>query len=266
MHMKLLRRSLQILSRYDRSRSIYFLKGRSMKKYIAVIFSLLFSLTSDIQLAKAQQPAFQDDELTPELFSLILKDEWSYLREATDQLIKETGNRDEFETTSEFHVRAAKARQTFLEKLNTHIKDNKLEKRIFGVWFKATLVHYDADAGIYSLQSPTRVEAPYEIPTTVCIIPKNIHVGLSDSIQGGYRQSSIYLKFDPDFKWKVARNDAVKAKGNESAMYFKIHFTINLMLDNSQNRGLIKIIPKDMLIMNQTDKFIYLKENIIQTE
>ncbi len=237
-----------------------------MKKNIAIIFSFLFLFTAAEQQVQAQQPAFQDDELTPELFSLILKDEWSYLREATDQLIKETGNRDEFETTSEFHVRAAKARQLFLEKLNAHIKDNKLEKRIFGVWFKAALVHYDADAGIYSLQSPTRIEAPYEIPTTVCIIPKNTYVGLSDSIQGGYRQSRIYLKFDPDFKWKVGRSDAVKAKGSESSMYFKVHFIINLTLDNSQNRGLIKIVPKDMLIMNQTDKFVYLKENIIQTE
>jgi hypothetical protein len=237
-----------------------------MKKNITVIFSVLVLLTGTVQLVKAQQPAFQDDELTPELFSLILKDEWTYLREATDQLIKETGNRDEFETTAEFHIRAAKSRKTFLEKLDGHIKENKLEKRVFGVWFKTTLVQYDADAGIYSLKSPTRVEAPYEIPTTVCVIPRNNYIGLSDSIQGGYRQSRIYLKFEPDFKWKVARNEAVKAKGNESAIYFKVHFVLSLSLDNTQNRGLINIIPKDIFIMNQTDKFVYLKENIVQTE
>jgi hypothetical protein len=237
-----------------------------MKKYITVMFSLLVLLTAMVQLAQAQQPAFQDDELTPELFSLILKDEWTYLREATDQLIKETGNRDEFETTSEFHARAAKARQTFMDKLNAHIKDVKLEKRIFGVWFKASLVQYDADAGVYSVKSPTRVEAPYEIPTTGCIIPKNPYVGLSDSIQGGYRESRIYLKFDPDFKWTVARNEAIKAKSSESAMYLKVHFILNLILDNSQNRGLLKIIPKDLTVMNQTNKFIYLKENITQSE
>ena len=237
-----------------------------MKKNITVIFSLLVLLTATVQLAEAQQPAFQDDELTPELFSLILKDEWTYLREATDQLIKETGNRDEFETTSEFHARASKARQTFMDKLNGHIKDAKLERRVFGVWFKATLVQYDADAGVYSVKSPTRVEAPYEIPTTGCIIPKNPYVGLSDSIQGGYRESRIYLKFDPDFKWTVARNEAIKAKSSESAMYLKVHFILNLILDNSQNRGLLKIIPKDLTVMNQTNKFIYLKENIAQSE
>jgi hypothetical protein len=237
-----------------------------MKKNITVIISLLVLLTATMQLAKAQQPAFQDDELTPELFSLILKDEWTYLREATDQLIKETGNRDEFETTSEFHARASKARQTFMEKLNAHIKDAKLERRVFGVWFKATLVQYDADAGVYSLKSPTRVEAPYEIPTTGCVIPKNPYVGLSDSIQGGYRESRIYLKFDPDFKWTVARNEAMKAKSTESVMYFKVHFILNLMLENSQNRGLLKIIPKDLTVMNQANKFIYLKETINQSE
>jgi hypothetical protein len=141
-----------------------------------------------------------------------------------------------------------------------------LEKRIFGVWFKASLVQYDADAGVYSVKSPTRVEAPYEIPTTGCIIPKNPYVGLSDSIQGGYRESRIYLKFDPDFKWTVARNEAIKAKSSESAMYLKVHFILNLILDNSQNRGLLKIIPKDLTVMNQTNKFIYLKENIAQSE
>jgi hypothetical protein len=237
-----------------------------MKKNITVIFSLLVLLTATVQLAQAQQPAFQDDELTPELFSLILKDEWTYLREATDQLIKETGNRDEFETTPEFHARAAKARQTFMDKLNAHIKDAKLERRVFGVWFKATLVQYDADAGVYSVKSPTRVEAPYEIPTIGCVIPKNLYVGLSDSIQGGYRESRIYLKFDPDFKWTVARNEAIKAKSDESVMYLKVHFVLNLMLDNSQNRGLLKIIPKDLTVMNQANKFIYFKENINQSE
>ncbi|MBN1397473.1 MAG: hypothetical protein JXA06_05510 [Bacteroidetes bacterium] len=237
-----------------------------MKKNITVVFSLLVLLTAAAQLAQAQQPAFQDDELTPELFSLILKDEWTYMREATDQLIQETGNRDEFETTAEFHVRAAKSRKTFMEKLNAHIKDTRLEKRTFGVWFKATLVRYDADAKIYSLQSPTKVEAPYEIPTAVCAIPKNNLVGISDSIKGGYRQSQIYLKFNPDFKWKVARNDAVKAKGSEKDIYFKVNFVINLSLDNAQNRGIIRIVPKELLIMNQLDKYIYHKQNIVRTE
>jgi len=51
-------------------------------------FSLLVYSQPMVQLAQAQQPAFQDDELTPELFSLILKDEWTYLREATDQLLQ----------------------------------------------------------------------------------------------------------------------------------------------------------------------------------
>jgi hypothetical protein len=58
----------------------------------------------------------------------------------------------------------------------------------------------------------------------------------------------------------------MKAKSNDSAMYLKVHFVLNLVLDNSQNRGLLKIVPKDMLVMNQANKFIYLKENINQSE
>jgi hypothetical protein len=134
------------------------------------------------------------------------------------------------------------------------------------VWFKTTLIKYDADAGVYAINSPTTVEAPYEIPTVNCIVPHNPTVGLSDSIQGGYRTSRVYLKFNPDFKWTVARNEAVKAKGAESSIYFKVHFVLQLTLDNSINRGLLKIVPTDMLIMNQENKFIFLKEVITQTE
>lgn len=237
-----------------------------MKKNIITLLSFLVLSTGAVQFLNAQQPAFQDDELTPELFSIILKDEWTFLRETTEQLIKETGNRDEFETTPEFHTRAAKARQTFMNKLNAHIRDSKLERRVFGVWIKAKLDKYDADNGIYSLKTETSIEAPYEIPSTGCIVPNNPYVGISDSIKGGYRISRVYLKFDPDFKWTVKRNDAVKAKGDEANVYFKVHFTLNLLLDNSMNRGLLKIEPKDIMIMNQANKFIYLKESISPVE
>ena len=237
-----------------------------MKKNLIIIVSTYLFLAVTVQIAKAQQPAYQDDELTSDMFSVILKDEWTYLRDATDQLNKETGNRGEFETTPEFHARAGKARQTFLNRLDGHIKEAKLERRVFGVWFKAALVSYDADAGIYSVKCKTRVDAPYEVPTVNCVVPDNPYVEIADTIQGGYRTSQIFTKFDPDFKWVVARNDAMNAKNNESNMFFKIHFVLNMTLDSSKNRGLLKIIPKDISVMNQTNKFIYWKEEVTTSE
>ncbi len=199
-------------------------------------------------VAEAQQPAYQDDDLSPESFTIILKDEWTYLRDAIDQLEKETGKRGEFETTPEFQARVAQARQTSLNKLNGHIKDTKLDRRVFGVWFKATLVSYDADAGIYSVKCTTTVEAPYEIPTVDCLVPPNQYIEMADSIQGGYRTSSIHFKFNPDFKWKVARNEAMAAKGNESNIFFKVHFVVNMTLENLPTKALLKLFRKDSLV------------------
>lgn len=210
--------------------------------------------------AGAQQPAtVQEEEVSPESFTTTLKDEWTYLRDGIEQLNKETAARGEFETTSEFQIRTAHARQSFIEKLNTHIKDAKLDRKIFGVWFNATLVSYNADAGVYSVQCPTTVEAPYDIPTVVCSIPPNSYVGLADSILGGYRTSKIYLKFDTVFKWTVARKEAMAAKEAERTIYFKVRFTLDMAQPSFTQQAVIKIIPKEILLMNQVNKLVYWK-------
>ena len=219
-----------------------------------------------VQFAEAQQPAYQDDDLTPELFTLILKDEWKYLQEATDQLDKETGNRGEFETTPEFQARAAQARQTAIDKFNGHIKEVKLDRRVLSVWFKAILASYDADVETYSVKCQTTIEAPYDIPTVECYVPPNQYLEMADSIQGGYRRSTIRFKFDPDFKWTVARNEAMVAKGNESNIFFRVNFVVNMTLENLPTKALLKIIPKSILLMNKANKHIFWKEEIGQVE
>lgn len=233
-----------------------------MKNNASILAFLFLFITTAVEFAGAQQPAYQDDDLMPDQFSSILKDEWEYLRNATDQLDKETGARGEFETTPEFHARAARARQTALEKLNAHIKENKLDKRIFGVWFKLNLQSYDADGGIYSVKCPTIVEAPYDIPTVVCATPSNQYIEMADSIRGGYRRASIHFKFDPDFKWKVARTEAMQAKSDSLNIYFKVHFVINMALENLPTKATLRIIPRSISIVNKATKLVYWKEGI----
>lgn len=233
-----------------------------MNKHIVFVISLFLFTIVYIQQVKAQQPAYQDDNLTPESFSVILKDEWSYLRDAMDQLNKDVEKRGEFETTPEFQARAAKARQIFLDKLNTRIKENKLDRRVFGVWFKASLVSYDADAAVYSVGCATTVEAPYDIPTVECFIPDNRYIEKADSIRGGYRTSSLRLKLNPDFKWKVSRSEAMTAKGSESNIFFKVNFVINARQDDFSTQALLKIIPKEIILMNQVNKYIFWKEEL----
>ena len=233
-----------------------------MKKKTSFIVFLISFLTGAAQFAAAQQPSYQDDDLSPESFSIILKDEWVYLRDATEQLEKETGLRGEFETTPEFQARSGQARKTFLAKLNAHIKEKKLDKRIFGVWFKAELISYDADGGMYTVKCNTTIPAPYDIPTVECIVPTNAYVGMTDSVKGGYRTPTIRLMFDPDFQWKAARNDAKAAKGSEANVFFKIHFMIDITQDSYSARARMRIVPKDIILMNKMNNTVFWKQDI----
>jgi hypothetical protein len=241
---------------------MFFSKGLNMKKNIVFSISLCSFITTAMLLAQVQQAVYQDEDTSPESFTILLKDEWAYLRDAVTQLKNETEQRGEFETTLEFQARVARSRDSLQSKLNIHLKDTKLDHRVFGLWLKATLVSYNADAEIYSVKCATTIEAPYSIPTVDCLVPSNPYIDLADSIQGGYRTSRIFMKFNPDFGWKVGRNEAQSAKGNQSNVFFKVHFIVNLMQEGSAIHGQLKIIPKDIALINRSNNYVYWKEEI----
>lgn len=233
-----------------------------MKKKIALFVSMCSFVLAGTLLAQVQQAVYQDEDTPSESFTVLLKDEWAYLRDAVAQLKTETEIRGEFETTLEFQARVAHSRDSLQNKLIAHLKDKKLDRRTFGVWLKATLISYNADAEIYSLKCASMIEAPYSIPAVDCIVPPNPFVDITDSIRGGYRTSSIFMKFNPDFEWKVARNEAQTAKGNQANIYFKIHFVVNLTQEGPTIHGQLKIIPKDIALLNRSNNFVYWKEEI----
>lgn len=233
-----------------------------MKKNIARFVTLGSFIATAMVTAQVQQPVYQDEETSAESFTILLKDEWSFLSDAVAQLKKETEKRDEFETTPEFEARVARSRDILQNKLNKHLKDTKLDRRVFGLWFKATLASYNADAEIYSVKCTTTVEAPYSIPAVDCLVPSNPYIGIEDSIRGGYRTSSIFMKFNPDFEWKVGRTEAQTAKGKQSSIFFKVHFVVNLMQEGSAIHGQLKIIPKDIALINRSNNYVYWKEEI----
>ena len=249
-------------SQHDRLCLMFSSKGLNMKKNIALFVALCSFIMTAMLVAQVQQAVYQDEDTPSESFTILLKDEWAYLRDAVAHLKNETETRGEFETTQEFQTRVARSRDSLQSKLNAHLKETKLDHRVFGLWFKATLVSYNADAEIYSLKCSTTVEAPYSIPTVDCFVPPNPFIDLADSIRGGYRTSSIFMKFNPDFKWKVGRNEARSAKGNESNVFFKVHFVVNLTQEGSAIHGLLKIIPKDIALINRSNNYVYWKEEI----
>jgi hypothetical protein len=226
-------------------------------KHVRFLFFLPLLLLCWTSGTRAQQQAtaYQNENMTPETFSEVLKTEWFFLRDELDKQNQNIGKRGEFETTAEFHDRIATLRKNFLSDLPRHTKT-------YGVWLKATLVSYDADAQEYSVTCPVTIEAPYNIPTVACVVPGNKYVELIDSTLNGYRTSKLHLKFDPDFKWKVERDQARKAKGEEANVYFKVHFMVELTQESFDKEASIHIIPKDILLADQVRKTAFWKEEI----
>ena len=228
-----------------------------------VLFVMLFScIATNFLFAQIQQAVYQDEDTSPETFTILLKDEWAYLRDAIAQLKNETENKGEFETTQEFQSRVARSHDSLENKLNVHLRETRLVSRVFGLWFKAELTSYNADAEVYSVKCPATIEAPYSIPSVDCLIPSNPYVDLADSIRGGYRTSTIFLKFNPYFDWKVGREEARLAKGNEANIFFKVHFMVSLVQEGSAIHGQLRIIPKDIVLMNRNSKFVHWKEEL----
>lgn len=212
-------------------------------------------------LAVAQQ-SVADDKLNPEQFTDILKTEWSYLRTETEAFLASSTARKEFETTPEFEDRVAKEKQEYLTKISKRLKDEKFETRTFGVLLKASLISYNADKREYSVACSVAVEAPYTIPTIQTYVPTNNFVRVQDTIVGGYRTSRIMLKFRPHFTWKVERPVAMEAKSNEGDLYFRVRSVIDITQANLKEQALLRVIPKEIQLVNAQKNTVYWREEI----
>ena len=233
-----------------------------MKKNIGLVVVLCCMLPAAFVMAQVQQAVYQDEDTPPESFTILLKDEWAYLRDAVDQLKLATENKGEFETTREFQTRVALSHDSLQRKLDKHLKETRLDRRVFGLWFKADLATYNADAELYPIKCTATIEAPYSIPAVDCVVPSNPYVDLADSIVGGYRTSSIFMKMSPYFEWKAGRKEAMDAKSNQGNLFFKVHFMVSLTQEGSTIHGQLKIIPKDIALMNRANNYVYWKEEM----
>jgi hypothetical protein len=232
------------------------------KSVLLLVLVLLPSLLSSQTTQPTSVTPLPEDSLSPAEFTTIMKEAWTYVKEEHDNYVKEVGSKTEFETSAEFDKRSIEAHRQYLTKINKYTQDKTFAQRVIGVVLPATLDRYDADTQIYSVLSPSMVEAPYNLPTISTEIPSNSYVGLADSIRKGYRTSSIYLKFDPAFRWQVARDIAQAAKKDEANVCFKVRFKIDLTQDSGKKSARFAIVPKQIVFMNQKSKTIYWEQNL----
>jgi hypothetical protein len=224
---------------------------------IPLVFAFLI-LAFPQCLLIAQQPAdTQDDYMKGEDFTRILKDEWSYLKDETDAYLAATAKKSEFETTKEFGERVARLKAAYINKINSHIAEKKFDRRVFGVLFKTSLVSYNADLQQYLIASSESIEAPYDIPTLHCTVPRNPYVVLTDSVNRGFRTSALRIKFPPKYRWNAPRDEAKMAKGDEANVYFLVRFVLDLRQEGIVKRASMKMIPTQISMISLPSHKIY---------
>ena len=215
------------------------------------IFFLVLCTAAFTAIIPAQHTNMNADEnMDPAALTLLLKEEWTFLRDEMETYTGKTAVKDEFETTKEFEQRKARLRTDLLNKIQARINETKLNKRIFGVLFKADFKTYNADAGTYEIDCSQTIEAPYDIPTVHCQIPSNTYVALNDTVENGFRKSQIALTFKPGFTWHVSREIARVAKETQGNIYFRVHFVIDISQGNITTQTFLHIVPKDICLID----------------
>ena len=224
--------------------------GIRMKPTRLALFTVALCLAGFTTASSQATPQNLDENLSPDQISEILKQEWSFLKDETDSFLKETLAKGEFETASEFTGRVATRRQVYLANIAKRVKEQKLDTRVFGVLLKARLVGYDADKKSYAVACSVAVEAPYDIPSLESYIPTNPYVVIKDTVVGGYRTNRMLMKFRPTWTWNVERAEAMEVKADETSIFFRIHFTLDINQAAIKQKALLRIVPKDIEFIN----------------
>jgi hypothetical protein len=229
---------------------------------LVCVLVLLPTLLLSQEATPAQATPLSEDSLSPGEFTAIMKEAWTFVKEENDTYVKSIGQKNEFETTAEFEKRSIEARRSFLTKITKFIKDKKFDQRVMGVLLKASLDSYDADNQIYNVTCPAIIEAPYNLPSISTELQANPYVALADSIRKGYRTCSIYLKFNPSFRWQAARDLAQAAKNDQESITFKVRFALDLTQSDGRKGARFLIVPKQVTFYNMKTGAVYWDQKI----
>jgi hypothetical protein len=237
--------------------------NRLLVHSVLLALAIILALSgSSVVLAQQNPPSPSEEPMTSEEFTNYLKTIWSFLKAETETYQSAVGTKTEFETTKEFEERSVNRRQQYLANIVKYSKDQKLKQRNIALSFKAVLVRYDADKKIYALQSATVIDAPYNIPTVRCVVPKNPYLALADSIRAGYRTSVLYLNIAPEYRWQVSRDVAQAAKQTEADVFFKATVTVDIESNDGKSEAKLYIVPKEFSLINKGTNQVYLSRKL----
>ena len=221
------------------------------------IASLLFTFPSSLAQEQQKPSSASEEVMMPEQYTEFLKQVWSTLKNEMEAYQTSIAKRDEFETSAEFERRLVDAKRQYLSKVMKYSRDQKLDQRVFSVLFKVSLGQYDADKQMYTLSSPTVVDAPYNIPSVQCVIRNNPYVALADSIRKGYRTSSMYVRLPKGNKWQVSRDLAREAKAEDENLYFRVNVMVDIEKPDVKDQAILELVPKELALYNNKTNKVY---------
>jgi hypothetical protein len=231
-----------------------------MKSVLYTVLSLLlFSIVYPQDVLQNYDPK---NILTSDQCYEVIKSTWDGLKKLAEDSEIQNMQKSEFETTAEFNNRVRKDKDQFINKVDAFAAENKFSQKEFSVWFKATLVKYDADKQVYNVTSPTQIFVQPAKDDIMVECPSNKYVVVSEKNEKGYRSAFFHLNTEPDFSWYVNKVTAQAAKAKEYQIYFKLSFTFNVSVNEAKNQIVLHITPHKLSLMDQAENFTYWSEEI----
>lgn len=192
----------------------------------------------------------------------LVKTVWDGLKKMSEDHQTIVAVKSEFETTADFNARVRKAKDQYVNKINSFTQENKLNEKVYSVWMKADLVQYDADNQVYSVTSPTQILVQPKKKEIAVVCPPNKYLTIVEQNRKGYRFANLRLNTQPEFSWFVNKQTAQAAKEKEHLMYFKVTFRFRIDVADADNQILLNIIPTKIQLMDQQENFTYWTDDI----
>ncbi|MFZ4619053.1 MAG: hypothetical protein ACOYNS_00730 [Bacteroidota bacterium] len=200
--------------------------------------------------------------LTAEKCYDVIKTVWDGLKKLSEQYQAEASAKNEFESSAEYNARIQRSKDEYVNKIRKFYSDNKLNSRVYNVWFKADLVKYDADNQTYGLRSSTQILVQPKKNEVALSMPENKYIALTEKNSKGYRRAYIHLNTNPEFTWFVNKQTAQDAKNRESDIFFKLSFVFDISFNESAQQINLQVVPTKLALMNQSENFTFWSEDI----
>jgi hypothetical protein len=223
-------------------------------KHIFIAIVLLLSIPT--VLVSQTSATSNEEALTPGAFLDSMKVFWDEVKKDADAFAAAKGSKGEFETSAEFQTRLQKNRFDTQRTIENFLSAGHYADRTYSVLAKATLVHYNADAQLYTVTISTPIAIPPDQHNISTECAPNQYFAVTDSMKRGYKFSYLTFKNKDGFLWHIDESTARLVKSSEQNIYFRVSLRFDFSQVFANGKALITIIPTKFELVNKADNLI----------